>query len=567
MVPPAGLEPARPAPEAGALSAELRGLARSPAGMLSAADGCQQPDTLLTGLQSFRHPLGGAHCLMEDASIPFRESGGIRALCEDMLSERQLIIASNRGPIEFQVEGDGSLSSQRGGGGVATALTAAGRLVPATWVASAMSEGDRRAAAESAGSIQTPDGNISVHFVVVPRPVYQRYYYVFVNPLLWFLQHYMWNTPRTPNIGRSAYEAWETGYVPVNRAFAEVIAAVAKEKPGPPYVTLHDYHLYLAVAELRKLLPEATILHFTHIPWPGGRLWGILPKFMRAAIHESMCTADIVGLQTAWDVRNFLHSCEVILPEATIDHEACSVSFRGHTTRVRHYPISVDCDGLVEFASSPEVRRYRDQLQANLTEQTVVRVDRSEPSKNIIRGLTAWEIFLERYPDFRGRVSLLQFLVPSRSELGLYQTLTDEIFELVHSINDEYGRDDWLPVRVFYENNYAQAIAGMSLYDVLMVNPLQDGMNLVSKEGPLVNKGDGVLILSELAGSHEQLGEHSISVGPMDLEGTVKALHQALTMSVEDRRRRAKELKRRIQDEDIVFWLEAQLRDLRSLAR
>jgi trehalose 6-phosphate synthase len=167
--------------------------------------------------------------------------------------------------------------------------------------------------------------------------------------------------------------------------------------------------------------------------------------------------------------------------------------------------------------------------------------------------------------DYRGQVNLIQFLVPSRTELGVYQTYTDEIFELVDSINDHYGDVNWQPVQVLYENNYAQAIAGMLSYDVLFVNPLIDGMNLVSKEGPLVNKRDGVLVLSETAGSAEQLAEFSLNVAPTDLEGTVRALHAALTMPVDERRRRASALREMIQEEDISFWLESQFRDLMAI--
>ncbi|HXG35816.1 MAG TPA: trehalose-6-phosphate synthase, partial [Dehalococcoidia bacterium] len=197
----------------------------------------------------------------------------------------------------------------------------------------------------------------------------------------------------------------------------------------------------------------------------------------------------------------------------------------------------------------------------------IVRVDRSEPSKNIIRGLRSWQLLLERYPEFRGSTTLLQFLVPSRSELGVYQTYTDEVFETIENVNDQYGDEQWQPIQVFYENNYAQAIAGMRLYDVLFVNPIVDGMNLVAKEGPLVNKGDGVLVLSEQAGAHEQLGEYALSICPTDLEGSVRALYQALTMSPEERRRRAAALKRLVLEEDITFWLERQLRDLLTASR
>ena len=241
--------------------------------------------------------------------------------------------------------------------------------------------------------------------------------------------------------------------------------------------------------------------------------------------------------------------------------------YRGRTTRVRAYPISIDAAGLQDFARSSEVEEHRQRLKPFLGEQTIVRVDRSEPSKNIIRGLRSYELLLERYPELRREVNFLQFLVPSRSELGVYQTYTDEIFELIDSINDHFGDLEWQPIRIFYEDNYPQAIAAMSLYDVLLVNPIIDGMNLVSKEGPLVNERDGVLVLSELAGSFEQLADFCLPVAPTDLEGTVRAMHEALTMPPTERKRRAQALKSLIRDEDITFWLERQFADLMALSR
>ena len=492
----------------------------------------------------------------------------LEAICQELLAKRRLIIASNRGPLEYHVEDDGSLTAKRGSGGMVTALMAAARFVPATWVAAAMTEGDRRAA-ERAGQdlLRVPDHEMFVRLVTVPQSTYQRHYYVFCNPLLWFVQHFMWNTPRTPNIGRAVYEAWEDGYIPVNESIARAVVDEARAHDEPPCILLQDYHLYLAPAFVRNELPDATILHFTHIPWPGPRYWGLLPEFMRRRIHEDMCACDIVGLQTMADVRNFLHCCETMLEDVDIDFGRRLVHYRGRTTRVRHYPISIDADGLLEYAASAEVESYKERLRPLLGEQTIVRVDRSEPSKNIVRGLRAWELLLERHPEFRGNVNFLQFLVPSRSELGVYQTYTDEIFELVESINDHFGDVNWQPIRVFYENNYAQAIAGMYFYDVLLVNPIIDGMNLVSKEGPLVNKGDGVLILSELAGSSEQLSEFSLNVSPTDLEGTVRALHHALMMPVDERRRRAAALKRLVQEQDITHWLESQFQDLMAITQ
>ena len=491
----------------------------------------------------------------------------LAVLTEKLLAQRRLIIASNRGPLQYKVEPDGSLTAGRGSGGMVTALLATARFVPMTWVASAMTDGDRRAAVEADGStVKVPDYEIYVRFVTVPQPVYQRHYYVICNPLLWFIQHYMWNTPRTPNIGRVVYEAWENGYVPTNQAIADAIVAEAEKEDEPPVVLLQDYHLYLAPKMVRERMPEATILHFTHIPWPGPRYWGMLPEFMRRGIHEHMAASDIIGLQTMSDVQNFLHSCDTML-DSEVDYHACTVDFEGHRTHVRAYPISVDAEGLLEFSKSAEVRQSIEKLRPLLGEKTVLRVDRSEPSKNIIRGLRAYELLLERYPEFRGSVNFLQLLVPSRSDLGVYQTYTDEILELVDSINDHFGEMDWQPIRVFYEDDYAQAIAAMTLYDVLLVNPVIDGMNLVSKEGPLVNGCDGVLILSELAGAHEQLQEHVLAVSPTDLEGTVRALHRALTMPGDERHRRSEALRQIVIDEDIIRWLEHQLSDLTALSR
>ena len=279
-----------------------------------------------------------------------------------------------------------------------------------------------------------------------------------------------------------------------------------------------------------------------------------------------MAASAIAGLPTRSDVQHFLHSCDTML-DSDVDYHACTVDFEGHRTHVRAYPISVDADGLLKFSKSAEVQRSIDKLKPLLGEKTIVRVDRAEPSKTIVRGLRDDALLPERYPAFRGSVNFLQLLVPSRSDLGVYQTYTDEIFELVDSINDHFGEMDWQPIRVFYEDDYTQAIAAMTLYDVLLVNPVIDGMNLVSKEGPLVNANDGVLILSELAGAYEQLREHVLPVAPTDLEGTVRALHQALTLPSDERRRRSEALRQIVIDEDIIRWLEHQLSDLTALSR
>ncbi|MBM3156191.1 MAG: trehalose-6-phosphate synthase [Chloroflexi bacterium] len=265
-------------------------------------------------------------------------------------------------------------------------------------------------------------------------------------------------------------------------------------------------------------------------------------------------------------MHHFLHSCEVFLEGAKVNYERNTVLYEGRETKIASYPVSVDVAALRRIARSPRVQDYEERLRPYFGEQTIVRVDRAEPSKNIARGLKAFDVLLERYPHLVNRVKLICFVVPSRSGIKQYERYTQEIFDAVNAINAKYGNDESQPVKLYFENNYAQSLAGMRLYDVLLVNPVIDGMNLVAKEGPIVNTQNGVLVLSESAGAYEQLKDYSISVAPADLEGTTQALYDALTMSMPERKRRAEGLKRTIEAEDLTMWLYHQFRDLRNHA-
>ncbi len=489
-------------------------------------------------------------------------------LCQDLLAERRLILISNRGPVDYRVGKDDRLQLIRGSGGVVTALSAISKYVELTWIASAMGEGDRRVAAQHSGrfQVQLPGQRLYLRFVTSPRNVYHKYYNLFCNPLLWFLQHYMWNSPYTPNVDSKVYDAWENGYVTVNRSFADAAIGEAANDRIPPFVMINDYQLYLVGGMIRQQMPQAILQHFIHIPWPASSYWHLFPKIMRNSILESLCAVDIVGLQTKNDVHHFLRSCERFLDEAEVDYEANSIILRGHQTRVASYPVSVDVGALQRHAHSSRVMEYEAKIRPYLGEQTIVRVDRAEPSKNIIRGLKAYDALLERYPQFSNKVKMLCFIVPSRSGIKQYQRYTQDIFDMVESINVKYGNEEWQPIKVFFENNYTQAIAGMRLCDVLLVNPVIDGMNLVAKEGPIVSANDSVLILSESAGAHEQLREHVVSVAPADLEGTIQALYESLIMDPAEKKSRAEALRRIIEQEDITRWLYSQLHDLRQLA-
>lgn len=490
-------------------------------------------------------------------------------VCERLLERRPLIVGSNRGPLEFHLTPEGILQPRRGSGAIVTALSALTRSFKFSWVASAMSEGDRRAFELAGGeSIQSPLPNqqVSLRYVITPRRTYHKFYNILCNPLLWFLQHRMWSPPYTPNIDSVVYDAWSTGYEPVNQAFADGIIAEASKKSESPVILLHDYHLYLVSGMVRKQLPEALIYHFIHIPWPAPDLWQLLPSHMRAAICQSLCRADLVGFQSDWDVNSFLESCRLFVEGAEVDFVRGRVTTNGRETEVKAYPTSIDVEEVRRIATSPRALDYQQRIQQLCGEQTIIRVDRAEPSKNIVRGFRSFHIFLEQHPEFRGRVKFLAFLVPSRSHVKQYERYQEEIDNTVRGINNAFGTETWLPVQVIYENNYTQALAGMKLYDVLLVNPLADGMNLVAKEGPIVNTKNGVLILSEATGAYQQLKGGALAVAPADLQGTAKALFDAFSMSSEQRIHRNKILIEAVSSQNSTQWLLTQVQDLISIS-
>ena len=489
-------------------------------------------------------------------------------LCEAVFSQRPLILVSNRGPVEHQMSGDGWPEARRGSGSVVTAFNSLAQKFEFTWVASAMGEGDRVVSENGQGphiKSPLPGHEINLRYVVTPRRVYHKYYNILCNPLLWFLQHYMWNPPYNPNVDAAVHDAWESGYIPVNQAFANAVISEAQALEQAPIVIGHDYHLYLMPEFVRKEVPEAVIQHFVHIPWPTPQYWHMIPDYIIRRICESLCTTDLLGFQTIGDVRCFLDTVEEFVPDVTVDRTNHTVARNGRTTSVKVYPISINVEEVQRIANTPRALDYENRLSADTGDVTIVRIDRAEPNKNIVRGFRAYELMLTRYPELKGKVKFLAFLVPSRTHIRQYQRYMDEIQQVIQQINNNHGTDDWQPIVPFIENNYTQAIAGMKLYDVLLVNTIIEGMNLVAKEGPVVNNRDGVLVLSHSSGVYQQLSDGAISVSPTDIEGTMEALHQAITMSAEDRKTRAARMLNSVCREDINHWLYQQMNDISGI--
>jgi len=446
-------------------------------------------------------------------------------------------------------------------------LSALAQYLPATWIACARTEADVE---WGQGNIQLANGHeIHVKFINPTPEAYDGYYNVIANPLLWFLQHSMWDLPRDPIINKKTWDAWDNGYQEVNRMFAEAIVKLSQQSNERPLVMLQDYHLYLVGNFIREMLPRKrspSLLHFTHIPWPGPEYWRILPPAMRQSILEGMCNIDVLGFQTKEDGLNFIRTIQTYLPRASAKYKRQRIWYRNHATFVRDFPISIDVQGLHQIAASDIVREHREEIEQSTEAcQLIVRVDRIDPSKNIMRGFQAFEEMLELHPEHRGKVQFLAILVPSRLDVVEYQDALDELMAAVGHTNAHFGDGNWEPIRLIINENYPRALAALQCYDVLLVNSIADGMNLVAKEGPAINLRDGVLILSERTGARQQLGPGALVIAPCDVYATAEAMHQALTMPDEEKHEHAKLLRWMIEREDITTWLLDQLQAILEL--
>lgn len=505
---------------------------------------------------------------MVNQAIPERREE-CQNLQAELLSNRKLIIVANRGPVTFRYDENGEKSYTRGSGGLVTALTGLAQHVEMTWIATADTDADREF---KAGNVDLDNGSsLKVQFIEPSAEAYEGYYSVIANPLLWFLQHNMWDGVRTPNINRDTWHAWNEGYVKVNRQFADAISAEVVNSEKPCLVMMQDYHLYLAPQFLRKKLKgrksrTMKLMHFIHIPWPGPEDWGMLPSDMRQSILEGLCSVDLLGFQTREDALNFIRTCETHMPRVSVNFKRGRIWVHNHSTHVRDFPISIDVNALRELAASDEVAQYRKNFQ-NLARdrKLILRIERTEPSKNIVRGFEAFGEMLELHPEHRDTVKFLALLVPSRLGVGEYQNYLDEIMAAAGRVNANYGNSDWEPIRILVGEDYPRAIGAMQVYDVLLVNAIADGMNLVAKEGPIVNQCDGAVVLSERTGARQQLEAGATVISPYDIFATAEALHNALTMPAEERAERATRLRWIIEREDIADWLCRQLEALRDL--
>ena len=457
-----------------------------------------------------------------------------------------VLVASNRGPVSYTLRDDGGLDTRRGGGGLVSGLSAVSSDESAdtsVWVCAALSEGDREA-------VRRGVAEPGVRMLDIDPEVYADAYNGIANSVLWFLHHHLYEIPREPVFDAEFRRHWES-YRTYNRAFAEALAEAADEGAA---VLVQDYHLALVPGMLRERRPDLRIAHFTHTPWAAPAYLRMLPEDVREELVWGMLGADELGFHTwtwAFEFLDGAHvasatgSAQPLSPTGTpwrgVDHMRPGGPKR--TTRVRAYPLGVDGEDLLGLAHRPEVDERLAALRAEVGDRrTIVRVDRTELSKNILRGLLAYRELLTTHPEWRGRVVHLASAYPSRQDLEVYRSYTASVRELAGRINEEFGTPDWQPVLVSVEDDFTRSLAAYRLADVALVNPVRDGMNLVAKEIPVVSEAGCALVLSREAGAHDELGQDALTVNPYDVTETAEALHRALSMPADERAERTKRL-------------------------
>jgi trehalose 6-phosphate synthase len=472
----------------------------------------------------------------------------------------RIVVVSNRGPVTFSPGESGEREYSRGAGGLVTALNAVLRQNQgAVWIASAQSEEDVAVANEPA-PYEVED--LRVTLVEHDPDSYDLMYNQLANPLLWFVQHGLYDLPYSPALGDDTRKAWERGYVPVNRNFAEAVADTVGDEEFPT-VLLHDYQLYMTPHFVRERLGAGAFLSlFVHIPWPEPDLWRVLPAYVREGVLESLLQADIVAFHTYRYARNFAETAVAVLG-AEADVENGVIYFKGREVWVRAYPISIDPSEFEELAQSGAVLE-QEKVVKNLSGKLLLRVDRVDLSKNVVRGFQAYGRMLERHPEMAGEVTFLAQLQPSRTDIPEYAAYMEAVGRTAEEVNERHGTGSWRPIELFMEDNFPRSVAAYKNFDVLLVNAVRDGMNLVAKESAVINERDGVLVLSENAGAHEELGEHALTVNPYDIDEQANAIYQALTMSDEERERRAGALRETVMNNTIDDWVAAQMRDIEA---
>ncbi|MFC7326449.1 alpha,alpha-trehalose-phosphate synthase (UDP-forming) [Marinactinospora rubrisoli] len=478
------------------------------------------------------------------------------------MDKAQILVASNRGPVSFSVADDGSLAFRRGGGGLVSGLSSVAGEIDTLWVCAALSDADRKAAGTAPGGRLDQAGfdlgGARVRMLDIPPRTFANAYTSVANSTLWFVHHMLYDTPNKPHFDADFRARWDD-YREYNGAFAEALVTGAAEGAR---VAVQDYHLALVPRMIRGRRPDLRIAHFSHTPWAPPEYFRMLPRDIARELLEGMLGADHVGFLSLRWADAFLRCCETFL-RAEVNWATRTVDFGGRIVRVGVHALGADAEGLRARAAADDVAERRAALRELVGDRRlIVRVDRTELSKNIVRGLAAYRELLARRPEWRGRVTHLAFAYPSRGDVPEYREYTESVQRIAKEINEEFGTPDWTPLILEVNDDYPRSLASFQLADVLLVNPIRDGMNLVAKEGPVLSEEGCALVLSTEAGAADDLGEDALLVNPYDVSETAETLHTALSLPAGERRARCERLAERAAALPPQRWFTDQLRAL-----
>jgi trehalose 6-phosphate synthase len=454
-------------------------------------------------------------------------------------ADASVLVASNRGPLSYLADERGELTARRGGGGMISALE--GHEQPITWVCAALTDGDRAAArAARDGRLSTPGGagggEQIVRMLELDRVIFDRAYNAVANRTLWFISHLLFDTASAPTFGHVWAGDW-AAYEEYCACFAQ---ALAEDAAPDAKVLIQDYHLVLAPRMLRDLRPQLRISHFTHTPWASPDYFRMLPDAVARQILRGMLGADLLGFHCRRWADAFLACCDAVLNASVAGDD---VTFEGRTTTVAVTPLGVDGPELRLRAEAADVASRMQLLSEQVDgRRLLLRIDRTELSKNIVRGLESYREMLRAHPEVHGEVVHLAFAYPSRHDLPEYREYTAAVQRIASDISEEFGRPGWEPVGLEVSDDFPRSLAAYAMADVLVVNPVRDGMNLVAKEGPVLSQRDLALVLSREAGAAAELGGDALVVNPYDVIQTGEAMWDALQMLAAERAARCERL-------------------------
>ncbi|MBI5060593.1 trehalose-6-phosphate synthase [candidate division KSB1 bacterium] len=469
----------------------------------------------------------------------------------------RLFIVSNRLPVVVNRDGSGRVNVERGAGGLVTALRPVIRRHPSVWFGWPGCEGDGevREVVRQHGV----DAGYDLHSIDLTPTEVNLYYNGFSNEVLWPLFHdFIWLCNFDPDYW-PAYES-------VNAKFA---AAVAAQIQPDDVVWVHDYQLLLVGAKLRELEIPHRVGFFLHIPFPSVDGFSKIP--WRAELLAGLLRFDLIGFQTDHDVRNFVRCVQTLIPAAKV-HKAgrrIRLNILQRNVIVGAFPISIDYDRFAKRSRDDDVVQQAAVIRHHLgDQQLVLGIDRLDYTKGIPRRLKAFAEVLTAYPELRRRITLLQVIVPSRTDVLRYQALKEDIERLIGEINGRFTQPGWIPIQYMYRTLCeTELLAYFHSADIALITPLKDGMNLVAKEYCVANAaGTGVLILSEFAGAAAQLSTEAVIVNPFDKKMTAAAIHHAFEMATADRVRRMQNLRRLVRRDNVFKWADDFLAELRATA-